>query len=163
VVDEDVPPPIGRLLLGGGVFVLGWVLTLVTVARTSLPPSVAGVVVFVGPKLGVLAAIAVLGKPGFRYLKRLVLGYLKPPKQVSPPRHRLGIVMFVSAIVLSSIEPYMGILTPRDAARTVRFTLIADLLLLTSVLVLGGDFWDKIRALFFRDAKATFPRRESHS
>ncbi len=32
--------------------------------------------------------------------------------------------------------------------------------LLCPLLVLGGDFWDKLRALFVRDAKAQFPDRE---
>ena len=36
-----------------------------------------------------------------------------------------------------------------------------DLLLLTSLFVLGGDFWDKLRALFFHQAKAVFPQTTS--
>jgi len=28
---------------------------------------------------------------------------------------------------------------------------------LTSLFVLGGDFWDKLRALFVRRARAAFP------
>jgi hypothetical protein len=38
-----------------------------------------------------------------------------------------------------------------------RFSLAVDLLLLASILVVGGDFWDKIRALFIREAQAQFP------
>jgi len=30
--------------------------------------------------------------------------------------------------------------------------------LLVSLFVLGGDFWDKLRALFFHGAKAVFPK-----
>ena len=29
-----------------------------------------------------------------------------------------------------------------------------------SLFVLGGDFWDKLRALFVRQAKAVFPEKE---
>ena len=144
-------------MLGGAVFVLGWVVTLVTVSRASVPASVSAVIVFVGPKLGVLVAIAILGKPGFRYLKRLVLGYLKPPAEVSTARYRLGIVMFVSANVLGSIEPYFGLFTADNTSPNFRYALGGDLLLLASIFVLGGDFWDKIRALFIREAKAVFP------
>ncbi|MNT62036.1 hypothetical protein D3C72_1997240 [compost metagenome] len=32
-----------------------------------------------------------------------------------------------------------------------------DLLLILSLFILGGDFWDKLRALFVREAKAVFP------
>jgi hypothetical protein len=34
---------------------------------------------------------------------------------------------------------------------------IGDLLLLVSLFILGGDFWDKLRALFVREAKVVFP------
>jgi hypothetical protein len=30
--------------------------------------------------------------------------------------------------------------------------------LLVSLFVLGGDFWDKLRALFIGEAKAVFPK-----
>ena len=30
---------------------------------------------------------------------------------------------------------------------------------IASLFVLGGDFWDKLRALFVRDAKAVFPEK----
>ena len=32
-----------------------------------------------------------------------------------------------------------------------------DLILLASLFVLGGDFWDKIRSLFIHDAEVHFP------
>jgi hypothetical protein len=35
--------------------------------------------------------------------------------------------------------------------------MIGDLLLLSSFVILGGDFWDKVRALFVYGAKAQFP------
>jgi hypothetical protein len=31
-----------------------------------------------------------------------------------------------------------------------------DLVTLVSLFVLGGDFWDKVRALFLHDARAVF-------
>src|SRR5262245_40328320 len=92
------PPPKGRLIAGATVFALGWIVTLASVpliTASSLPSSIVPVVVFVGPKFGVLAAIAILGKPGFAYLKQLVFGYLKPTTDVSPARHRIGVLMFV--------------------------------------------------------------------
>jgi hypothetical protein len=152
-------PPKGRLVAGTSVFALGWVATLVMVpllTRASLPASVVGMVVFVGPKIGALAAIAIMGKPGFAYLKTLVLGYLKPPAEVGPARHRIGVVMLVAALLFGILEPY--------ALRTthvtgVRYVLAVDLLLVASIFVLGGNFWDKVRSLFIREAKACFPAR----
>ena len=155
----SVPPPTGRLLLGVGVFVLGWIATLAAaslVTASSLNSSIAGIVVFVGPKLGVLAAVAIMGKPGFAYVKSKVFGYLKPPAEVSPARYRVGIVMFGAAILFGFVEPYASLFLP-DATPSLRFSLGIDLLLLASILVLGGDFWDKIRALFIHESKAQFP------
>jgi len=34
---------------------------------------------------------------------------------------------------------------------------LRDVMLIASLFVLGGNFWDKLRALFVRDALAVFP------
>jgi len=158
------PPPMGRIVAGVGVFVLGWVVTLSIVPiitasplSTSAQATVSGIVVFVGPKIGVLAAIAILGKPGFNYLKRKVFGFLKPPAEVGPVRYRIGIVMFVAAMLFGLLERYVGYFMANAIAPEIRSSIAIDVLLVASILVLGGDFWDKIRALFIREAKAQFP------
>ena len=33
----------------------------------------------------------------------------------------------------------------------------ADVIFIASLFVLGGDFWDKLHALFVREARVTFP------
>jgi hypothetical protein len=154
-------PPKGRLVAGAAVFVLGWIVTLVIVpliTASSLPTSIVPIVVFILPKVGVLAAVAILGKAGFAYLKQLVFGRLRPASDVGPVRHRVGMVMFVAALLFSFLEPY-GFFRSDAAARSLRVTLAVDLLLLASTFVLGGNFWDKIRALFVREAKVVFPAR----
>ncbi len=164
--EAAAPPPKGRIVAGVAVFVLGWLVTLAIVPiitasslSASAQATVSGIVVFVGPKFGVLAAIAILGKPGFNYLKRKVFGLLKPPAEVGPVRYRIGIVMFVGAILFGFLERYLGYFMSNEIALEIRASLAIDALLLVSILVLGGDFWDKIRALFIREAKAQFPAR----
>jgi hypothetical protein len=152
-------PPKGRLIAGVAVFALGWIATLALVpviTASALPSSLAGIVVFVGPKLGVLAAVAIMGRPGFVYLKAKVFGLLQPPADVGPTRYRVGIVMFVAALVLGFLEPY-GFFAPQYGARGIRVSLAVDLLLVASIFVLGAGFWDKIRALFVREARVYFP------
>ena len=83
--------------------------------------------------------------------------YLKPPAEVSHSRHRIGMGMFVTALLLGFLEPYVRVHLPIFAPDKVRFSLGVDVLLLVSIFVLGGDFWDKLRALFMRDAKVSFP------
>jgi hypothetical protein len=159
-IEETVArPPAGRLVAGVTVFVLGWIVTLASVSLITsgpLPASIVPVVVFVLPKVGVLAAVAIMGKPGFAYLKNLVFGSLKPAHDVSPLRHRIGVSMFAGAILISALEPY-GFFRSGFAARNIQLTLAVDLVLLASVFVLGGNFWDKIRALFVREARVIFP------
>ena len=159
VEDTVAPTPKGRLVAGASVFALGWIATLVMVrviTASAVPSSIGLIVVFVGPKIGVLAAIAIMGKPGFAYLKKLIFGYLKPPADVRPARHRVGIVMFVAAMLFGWLEPY-GFFLPGFAAAGIRYSLAVDVLLVASIFVLGGNFWDKIRALFIREATVRFP------
>jgi hypothetical protein len=157
--EERGTPPRRRLVAGAAVFAGGWIATLVAVSAvraSSLPSSVTALVLFVGPKLGVLAAIGILGKPGFAYLKTLIFGYLTPAHDVGAARHRVGVAMFVVAMVAGFFEPY-GLVHPRAAAAGLRYSLAIDLLLVASVFVLGGNFWSKVRALFVREARACFP------
>ncbi len=47
----------------------------------------------------------------------------------------------------------------QPAAPLLPFAVGGDLLLLSSLFVLGGNFWDKVRALFLYDAEAHFSIR----
>jgi len=162
------PPPRQRLYLGATVFVLGWLVTFALVPlvnASALMPSakatLVGALVLGGPKLGLLAASAIMGRPGFVHLKTLAFGYLKPPSEVSHLRHRIGVVMLVSAMVFSALEPYVFALLPSYKEHGRLYSFAVDMIMLSSIFVLGGDFWDKLRALFIRDAKVQFPQRDS--
>jgi hypothetical protein len=67
--------------------------------------------------------------------------------------------MFVAALMFAFLERYLGFFMANAIAPEIRSSLAIDVLLLASFLVLGGDFWDKIRALFVREAKVNFPAR----
>jgi len=157
-----------RLYLGAGVFVLGWLVTFALVPlvhastlTVSAKATLVGALILGGPKLGLLAAIAIMGRPGFVHLKRLVFGYLKPPAEVSVLRHRIGVAMLVAAMLLSALEPYVFALLPGYEENGRLYSFAVDMMMLGSIFVLGGDFWDKLRALFIRDAKALFPQQTS--
>jgi hypothetical protein len=161
-------PPKRRLYLGAGVFVLGWVITFAlvpvvkaTALAASAKATLIGALVLGGPKIGLLAAIGILGRPGFAYLKTLAFGYLKPPAEVSLLRHRIGMTMLVSSMALSVLEPYVFALLPNHGERGRMYSAAVDVTMLTAIFVLGGDFWDKLRALFIRDAKVLFPERSA--
>ena len=155
------------LVQGVLVFVIGWGLTIALVPMVcsmDLPLSLKSILIFVVPKALFVIAVAIMGKPGFAFLKSLIRGQLQrfaPPASVSPLRYRIGLLMFVSVIVLSWIAPYIAPdLTPLRQTHPRLVAALGDLLLVVSLFVLGGDFWDKLRALFIREARVVFPQQQ---
>ncbi len=112
------------------------------------------------PQLLTLLAIVFLGKSGFNYIKERMFGFLKRsalPSTVSRTRYRIGLVMFLLPLLFGWLAPYATQLIPGYEAHRFTVNLTGDLLLLFSLFVLGGDFWDKVRALFVYKAKVHFP------
>jgi hypothetical protein len=85
-----------------------------------------------------------------------VLGYaatLAPPTDVSPLRHRIGLVMFFAPLISSFVEPYVDAIAPDLRPDGWVLQLIGDVMLIASFLVLGRNFWEKATALFVRTAR----------
>jgi hypothetical protein len=165
-------PRKGPLFAGGTLFVLAWLcpLFIPLVAASPLPTSwkaVASGFLLIGlPELLTLASIAILGHSGYRYLKRRILTFLKrygPPQVVGSARYHIGLVLFVLPLLFSFLEPYLGSLIPGHAMNRIVVCVASDLMFVSSLFVLGGDFWDKLRALFLHGAKARFPETETPS
>jgi len=113
-------------------------------------------IVFVSNKVLLLAVVAVLGKPGFQQLKRHVFGYvamLAPSPKVGRLRHSIGLVMFALPLFTTFLEPYDDYIWPELLTHSWKVELLSDLIFIVSFFILGGDFWDKIRALFVRTAQ----------
>ena len=112
------------------------------------------------PELFSIVAIAIMGKSGFNFIKERFFGFIKkygPPDVVSRTRYRIGLVMFVLPALFGWLAPYAPHLIPGYGAHRIAVNLIGDLMLVFSLFVLGGDFWDKVRALFLHEAKALIP------
>ncbi len=111
---------------------------------------------FVTPQIGIFLAIAVLGKPGYEYLKKTIFRWLKkhgPSYHVSHKRYRIGILLFLIPILFGWILPYFSHIIPGYEANKIIFAIAGDCMFIVSFFVLGGEFWDKIRALFIYDSK----------
>jgi len=67
-------------------------------------------------------------------------------------------VMFVLPLLFGWLGLYFAHYIPAYDDYRLVFNISGDLLLLSSFLVLGGEFWDKIRALFIHDAVAQMRR-----
>ncbi|MBF0318446.1 MAG: hypothetical protein HQL01_01400 [Nitrospirae bacterium] len=160
------PPPTGRLISGIIVIALGSIAPLLIplIVKSGLPAgikvTVSGLLIFGIPELFTLAGAAILGKAGFAYVKNFLLGLLKryaPPATVSRTRYRIGICMLSAIFVAATIEPYMGYFVTGLQRYRITYVICGDLLTLASLFVLGGDFWDKLRALFSYEAKVCLP------
>lgn len=149
---------IGVVLVIGG-YVAWALIPMVTVSDLSLglKTPLTGFLAIM-PVLTKVAAIAVMGKPGFNLLKYHVfkfLGRFRPAEQVSQRRYRIGLVLFVLSLVFSSLLPYFpGILVDWQASEEL-WSLVADAVLIASLFVLGGEFWSKLAALFDYKAKVS--------
>jgi hypothetical protein len=163
-------PPGWRFRLGLIIFVIGFtsplLIPLVTASglSTQWKAIISGALAVGIPEVFSIVAIAIMGKAGFNYMKERIFGFLKkhgPPDVVSRTRYRIGLVMFVLPIIFGWLVPYAPHLVPGYGAHRFAVNLVGDLILLSSLLVLGGDFWDKVRALFIHEAKALLPQKLS--
>jgi hypothetical protein len=111
------------------------------------------------PEVFTLLAIAIMGKEGFNILKERLFGLMRrygPPDQVSRSRYRAGIIMFLLPLLFGWVTPYVSTHMPGYEVHRLVIGIVGDVLLISSLFVLGGEFWDKVRALFVYDAKARF-------
>ena len=160
------PPGVGwRVKAGSVIFVasLVWpvllpVLPLLGASGTAV--AAFGAVMAVAAEIMLVAGAAIAGKEGFALIKSRVFGVLKsfgPPREVGRVRYSMGLVLFTIPLLLGWASPYLGRHVPGLEAHALAFAIAGDVLLLISLFVLGGDFWDKLRALFVHGARAVFP------
>jgi hypothetical protein len=158
-----------RLNLGIALFGLSIVLPVLgvpLVAIIGLPAATVATVsgaLLAGSEVLGIVAVADLGKSGYAYIKNHVFGFLKqygPPAEVGRTRYTIGLMMFSVPIVFGWLAPYVVDLIPGYLSNQFTYAIVGDLLLLASLFVLGGDFWDKLRALFIRGATAVFPKKK---
>ena len=107
-----------------------------------------------------VAGAAVAGKEGFAFIKQRVFGFIKsygPPQEVSATRYNTGLVILMLPVLYAFLSPYIGQYIPGlDEHRKV-YAIAGDVLLLVALILLGGNFWDKLRALFIHRAVAVMP------
>ena len=155
-----------RLVTGITLLVLGLVLPLgiVPVSATSWPASVKAVVggvLFFGFEVMAIPAVAIMGKENCERITAKARGLfrrMKPSGDVGRVRHAIGIVLFVLPVLPTYVTAYAPQWLPEASSWRLWVNLCADGMFLVSLFVLGGDFWDKLRALVVREARAVFPQ-----
>ena len=151
-----------RLHLGLIILVVGFLspLSIPLITATELSSKwkaiISGALAVGIPEVFSVVAIAIMGKSGFNLIKERIFSFFKkhgPPDRVSLTRYRIGLVMFVLPIVFGWLGPYGAHHISGYETHRLVLIVIGDLMFVASLFVLGGDFWDKIRALFVYDAR----------
>ena len=117
-------------------------------------------IMFVLAEVLMVSAAAIAGKEGFAYIKQRVFGLIKsygPPQKVGVGRYKTGLVIFMLPLVYAFLTPYIGKYIPGLAQYVLAFAIAGDIMLLVGLFLLGGDFWEKLRALFIHQAVAVIP------
>ena len=155
-------PPTGRLVTGTIILVVGFfspaLIPLVVASGwpTGVITVISGLLAFGIPELFMIIAVAILGKDGFAFLRSKLGRFLKPlapPDEVSKIRYNVGLVLFCLPLIFAFLSPYLNLKFHFFEDIPFYINLIGDIMFITSVFVLGGNFWDKLRALFIHRAK----------
>ena len=170
ITEKELGQTHWRLRIGLIVFVIGFLspLLIPLVTASELPTKWKAVIstcLAVGiPELFSVVAIAIMGKPGYNYIKARFFAFLKkhgPADKVSPTRYRIGLVMFILPILFGWLAPYVPTIIPGYDLQGLIVNIIGDTMLISSFFILGGDFWDKIHSLFVYGSTAKFPEPSS--
>ncbi len=161
--------PKNRIIIGAVILIVGFLspllipMVLSSGLSDGLKTVISGGLAFGIPELFMLVAIGIMGKEGFDYLKRylrLVLKVYGPPERVSKLRYSFGLVLFVLPLLVGFFAPYL--LSKREfyIDNLGSITILTDIVLFISLIILGGEFWDKLRSLFVYGAVAVFPKKD---
>jgi len=153
-----------RLIAGAVIFVAGQLapLAIPVVASSSLPATwktaLPGLLLLGVPEIAILLTIVVLGRAGFNALKSRLFGSLKDtlfPDTVSRRRYHAGLILFLIPILFGWLSPYVYASVPELMRHRLTVAIIGGVLLIAGVCLMGGQFWDKLRALVLYDAEVT--------
>jgi hypothetical protein len=112
--------------------------------------------VVVSGELGFWVSAALLGRPFVDALKgKLVALFVRrgppAPRPISRPRHVFGLVLFSLSFVTYYVAmaiPFLQLSTSTELTAIVVVAITGELLFVSSLLVLGGEFWERIKALY---------------
>lgn len=167
---EAVPAPGGwkrRLGLGLLAYSVVPICTIEFIAM--LPLSAAQIVTFgaiyiASGEIACFAAVALLGRPFIEGVKQRIKDFFRRSRQPSPPkpigklRHYTGVTLLVA-----SIAPYYMVLGvflfsspgPSQSRGLLYLLLTGEGLFFLGLLVLGGEFWARLKKLFEWPGKET--------
>jgi len=154
-----------RLIIGTAVFIIVQLFPLLIPLVISsnlgsgLKTALSGFLMLGIPELAIILSIVIMGKAGFAFLKQKIGSLFKqygPPETVSRTRYRIGLIMFIIPLAIGWLFPYFEHLITWHKEYHLWINIVGDVLLISSLFVLGGDFWEKLRSLFIYNQKPNF-------
>lgn len=173
--DAPAPPHRSRLWIGAAILatallikIVGPLLIVTSDLPTAWKTGMTVALFVIVPKILIVSIVMVVGKAGFAYLKSVIYRHVAhaaapfaPPKRVTLRRYRIGLVIFTLALLEPLFMPYLEKAFPGLTERHPSWDWIADAALILSIFILGGDFWDKLRALYVHGATVQFPPKQA--
>jgi hypothetical protein len=161
------PNPGIRLYIGLGIFILSFFMLplglflqhYVTVHY--MKHIVIGIFWLIAPTMKI-GSVAILGKPSYLYIKskfQLHLFKVIKPYHESRLRYNIGLFLFCLPLVPTYIMAYAPMFFSSIFSVRLILNISFDVIFIISLFVLGGDFWDKLKALFIFSAKAKFEEK----
>jgi len=168
-VKAKVSPKGWRLYMGLGLlgfgfmtpFMIPWVVTL---PLCDAMKGTISTLLLVGiPEVATLLAYPLLGKENVYLILGKIKTFLKrellPPMEVSRTRYTIGLVMFSLPLLHVAMEVIFGVLGQVYGEYETMASVFWNSMFISSFIVLGPSFWDKMAALFIYDARAEIPER----
>lgn len=155
--------PSNRLITGAIVFITGQLSPLLipfvlnSNLGSGIKTALSGFLMLGVPELAIMLSIVIMGKAGFAFLKSKVGQFFKqygPPEIVSKTRYTIGLIMFIIPFIIGWLLPYFEHLIFWYEEYHLWINISGDILLILSLFVLGGDFWEKLRSLFIYNQKS---------
>jgi hypothetical protein len=108
-------------------------------------------VLFFAPEAGTFIGIAIMGRENYDRFKAVLVRWLlkiKPAGNIGIVRHYIGLALFLLPLVPCYIQSYHPHWLPDSSPLRWQVKIAVDAGFLASLFILGGDFWDKLHALF---------------
>ncbi|MCB1084165.1 MAG: transporter suffix domain-containing protein [Simkania sp.] len=119
---------------------------------TTLAATLVGIFTVGIPEVMIILAVLCLGKETFNYYKQKNFKKRKgQPKPVSKFRYYFGLVIFLASPIPLYMNGYSPDLLPNEGRHYI--LMAGDFAFVLSFFILGGGFWEKIKALFRWDSQ----------
>ena len=167
-VTLDPPNPGARLYTGLGIFILSFFMLPAGLflqryaVHHYLKHIIVGIFWLSAPTMKI-ASVAILGKPSYLYIKskfRYHVVRVIRPYHASRLRYNIGLFLFCLPVIPTYIMAYAPLFFSSNFYLHLILNISFDVIFIASLFVLGGDFWDKLKALFIFSAKVSFPEEE---